>query len=57
MIGALSQYGKVGVICIGNSAEEAQPLFDRTTTALDDKSHRDGHGEATPLFDRFLTME
>ena len=29
MIGALSQYGKLGMTCIGNSPEEAQHLFDR----------------------------
>ena len=35
MIGALSQYGKLGVVCIGNSPEEAYSLFERTVKVLD----------------------
>ncbi len=34
MIGALSQYGKLGVTCIGNSPAEAQDLYDRTLEIL-----------------------
>lgn len=30
MIGAVSQYGKFGVTCIGNTPEEAQKFYDRT---------------------------
>lgn len=57
MIGALSQYGKLGMTCIGNSAEEAQGLFERTVALLDRESKGIGHGEAAPIFDRYLTME
>lgn len=57
MIGALSQYGKLGMTCIGNSSEEAQSLFDKTVSLLDDQCEGDGHGEAAPLLDRHLTME
>jgi hypothetical protein len=57
MIGALSQYGKLGMTCIGNSAEEAQELFERTATVLDQQTEGGGHGIATPLFDRYLTIE
>ena len=35
MIGALSQHGKVGVTCIGDSREEADALFERTREVLD----------------------
>ena len=35
MIGALSQYGKVGVTCFGNSIEEAESLYQRTVDTLD----------------------
>ncbi|RMH18269.1 MAG: carboxylate-amine ligase [Acidobacteria bacterium] len=35
MIGALSEYGKVGVTCIGDSREEADELLRRTTAVLD----------------------
>jgi hypothetical protein len=35
MIGALSQYGKVGVTCIGNSREEAESLYTRTAAIMD----------------------
>jgi hypothetical protein len=35
MIGALSQYGKLGVTAIGNSQDEARSLYDRTVAILD----------------------
>ena len=35
MIGALSQFGKVGVTCIGDSPAEADELYRRTIEALD----------------------
>jgi hypothetical protein len=35
MIGALSQYGKLGVISIGNSREEADRLYETTVAILD----------------------
>ena len=57
MIGALSQYGKVGMTCIANSAEDAQALFERTTLALDDAIEGKGHGVQVPLLDRNFFME
>ncbi len=56
MIGALSQYGKIGMTAIGNSAEEAQALFERIVAVLDEQTEG-GHGEASPIFDRYLSME
>lgn len=59
MMGALSQYGKLGMTCIGNSLKEADELFSRTVEALDERT-RDGgvgHGEMLPLLDRQLTLE
>jgi len=35
MIGALSQHGKLGVICIGSSAERAIMFYDRIVSVLD----------------------
>lgn len=35
MIGAISQYGKLGITCIANSPEEAQALYDKTIRTLD----------------------
>lgn len=35
MIGAISQYGKLGVTCIGDSHEEAQALYDSSVATLD----------------------
>ncbi len=57
MIGALSQYGKLGMTCIGNSASEAQELFEKTVALLDDQTDGTKHGEAASIFDRYLTME
>jgi len=38
LLGALSKYGKVGVTCIGDSAEEAQSIFDRTVQMLHEQA-------------------
>ena len=59
MIGALSQFGKLGMTCIGNSPEEADELFQRTVALLDrETDHGDSaHGELGPLFDNTITME
>jgi hypothetical protein len=35
MIGALSQFGKLGVTCVGDSPEEAKKLYDTTIETLD----------------------
>ena len=35
MMGALSEHGKVGVVCIGDSTEEADDFFYRTVEVLD----------------------
>lgn len=35
MIGALSQFGKMGIVCIGESPAEAQTLFEKTIAVLD----------------------
>jgi hypothetical protein len=35
MIGALSQYGKMGIVCIGESPEEAYSFYTKTVEVLD----------------------
>ncbi len=35
MIGALSQYGKIGVVCIAETIEEAKQFYNRTIEVLD----------------------
>ena len=57
MIGALSQYGKIGMTCIGDSPEEAQELFEQITLALDDEVDGAGHGLQAPAQDRYFLME
>ena len=59
MIGALSQYGKLGMTCIGNSPEEADELFRRTVALLDRETETGAHahGELEPLFDNPVYME
>jgi hypothetical protein len=59
MIGALSQYGKLGMTCIGNSPEEADELFSRTVALLDRETDTGAHahGELEPLFDNPVYME
>jgi hypothetical protein len=59
MIGALSQYGKLGMTCIGNTPEQADDLFQRTVALLDRETEAGGqaHGELEPLFDNPVYME
>ncbi|MDX1508037.1 MAG: peptide ligase PGM1-related protein, partial [Woeseiaceae bacterium] len=57
MIGALSQYGKIGMTCIADTPEAAQELFEQTTLALDDEIDNTGHGVQAPLLDRYFSME
>ena len=35
MIGAISQFGKLGLVCIGNTVEEAKEYYTKTIQALD----------------------
>ena len=35
LIGALSQFGKLGVICIGSSAERSKMYYDKIVSILD----------------------
>lgn len=53
MIGALSQYGKLGVTAIGNSREEADRLYRTTADILDRVTGAAGgaEGEAHSLFE------
>jgi len=59
MIGALSQYGKIGMTCIGNSPEQANELFRRTVAILDRETELGSHdhGVLEPLFDNRTNME
>jgi hypothetical protein len=57
MIGALSQYGKIGMTCIADSPADAQELFEQTTRALDVEIDGDSHGVQAPLLDRNFQME
>jgi len=57
MIGALSQYGKIGMTCIADSPEAAQQLFEDTTNALDAEIDGHAHGMQAPLLDRYFSME
>lgn len=57
MIGALSQYGKLGVTCIADSPGEAQELFEKTVLILDEATSNDEHGRALPMNDRFIEIE
>jgi hypothetical protein len=59
MIGALSQYGKIGMTCIGNSPEQANELFRRTVAILDRETDlgSNDHGSLEPLFDNRTNME
>jgi hypothetical protein len=34
LIGALSQFGKIGVVCIGSSAEKAKEYYEKAVEVL-----------------------
>lgn len=38
LIGALSEFGKLGVVCVGATRERAQALYERTVAILNDAS-------------------
>lgn len=44
MIGALSEFGKLGLTCIGDSPKTAQAEYDRAVAALDAASEKPIHG-------------
>ena len=44
LIGALSQYGKLGVVCIGSSPERAKYFYTETVRVLNAEC-----GQATPV--------
>jgi len=37
LIGALSEFGKLGLVCIGNSPEQAKDYYDKTIKILDEE--------------------
>ncbi len=41
MIGALSQYGKLGILCVGDSSEKAMELYRKIVMVLDREKHGD----------------
>jgi len=48
LIGALSEFGKVGVVCVGGSAERAGRLYEETVAVLDRESlGEEGRGRGT----------
>ena len=44
LIGALSQYGKLGMVCIATSHERAKMLYERTIAMLDYESGNGSQG-------------
>jgi hypothetical protein len=60
MIGALSEYGKVGVTCIGDSREAADHLYRCTVDVLDRETGATGSRRGSlqdPFYERRLDME
>ena len=57
MIGALSQYGKVGMTCIGDSPEEAEETYEKVIELLDNQTEGEAHGVELSFFDQYLSME
>jgi hypothetical protein len=35
MIGALSEFGKLGMVCVGKTVEEAREIYNNTIAVLD----------------------
>jgi hypothetical protein len=43
LIGALSEFGKLGIVCVGASPERAENLYRQTMAVLDGEQGRPGH--------------
>lgn len=57
MMGALSEHGKVGVVSIGDSPEQADSLFERTVEVLDEETEQtSGDSIPAPSFARHTTL-
>lgn len=41
LMGCLSEFGKLGLTCIGNSAEQAQHIYDKVVQVLDSETQND----------------
>jgi len=54
MIGALSEFGKVGVTCIGNSPEEAAQIYRWTVQVLDRETGAKQGGQMETMLDQSL---
>jgi PGM1 C-terminal domain len=54
MIGALSEFGKVGVTCIGNSPEEADAIYRWTVEVLDRETGAKEGGHMQTMLDQTL---
>jgi hypothetical protein len=46
LIGALSQFGKIGVVCVGSSRERVQMYYDQTVQILDLECYHDSIPQA-----------
>ncbi len=44
LIGALSEFGKLGVVCVGATAQRADELYRETVAVLDRESGEEGSG-------------
>ncbi len=42
LMGALSEFGKLGVVCVADTIEHARRLYDSTVAVLDDEARRGG---------------
>ncbi|MEM1010326.1 MAG: peptide ligase PGM1-related protein, partial [Myxococcota bacterium] len=49
LMGALSEFGKLGLVCIGDSPETAYGYYQQTVAILDQETHFSPHTHATPL--------
>jgi hypothetical protein len=47
LIGALSQFGKLGIVCIGDSPEKAKAFYDRTVEVLEKGVKRASYSQYT----------
>uniref|UniRef100_A0A832M3G8 Carboxylate-amine ligase n=1 Tax=Oscillatoriales cyanobacterium SpSt-402 TaxID=2282168 RepID=A0A832M3G8_9CYAN len=52
LMGCLSEFGKLGLTCVGNSPQQAEEIYNRLTRALDEETRPLRHSQSsTPLDD------
>ena len=57
LMGCLSEFGKLGLTCVGNSLQQAQEIYDRVEEILDAETRSDIASEETARVDGAISTQ